>query len=194
MKNKNFTHGQVNMIRPHLNDIPEFSPPDGCGFRPMTLEDIDLWTDIQRDAEKYISISDDTFISEFGDDPHMIGRRCFIVTDPDGEGIGVASAWCNSNFRGLDYGRVHWIAIRPYWQGIGLGKATLSYVMQKLAQWHERAYLVTHTQRIAAVKMYLNFGFEPDLVPSSAFQYWKSAAASIRHPLLERVLKKADKA
>ncbi len=190
---ENLTGDQVNMIRSHLDDIPTFPFPSGFGIRPMTKEDIGLWTDIQRDAEPYLSIKDDTFASEFGDHPEAIQWRCFIVTGPDGRGVGVVSAWYNRDFRGQDYGRVHWIAIRPPCQGMGLGKAALSYVMHKLAQWHERAYLVTHAKRTAAVKMYLNFGFEPDLTPPGALESWKSAAESITHPLLDRALEYAEK-
>lgn len=183
---------QIIMIRPHLDDIPTFQFPPGFKVRPMTKAHIGLWTDIQRDAEPYLSIQDDTFALQFGDDLEAIQWRCFIVTDPDERGVGVMSAWYNRDFQGRDHGRIHWIAIRPAYQGMALGKAALSYAMHKLAEWHERAYLVTNAKRTAAVKLYLNFGFEPDLTPPGALENWQCTTESLRHPLLERALKDAE--
>lgn len=180
------------MIRPHLNEIPEVKFPSSFDIRPMSREDIGIWTDIQRDADPCLTINRDSFFSIFGDHLEALRWRCFIVTDPSGKGVGVASAWYNRDFRGRDYGRIHWMAIRPAWQGQGLGKATLSYVTEKLAEWHERAYLVTHARRTAAVKMYLDFGFQPLLTTSHALKLWENVSRSIKHPLLKRALGRAE--
>jgi GNAT superfamily N-acetyltransferase len=141
--------------------------------------------DIERDAEPYFEISDTLYDQEFGYDLPATQWRSFLVTNERGVGVGVISAWYNRNFRGLDYGQVHWVAIRPSYQGKGLGKAALSYTLNQLAQWHERAYLGTQSKRIPAIKLYLDFGFLPDLVEPGALEGWREVKRALKHPILE---------
>lgn len=176
------------MLRPHLDDIVEVPFPEGYGIRPMAIEDIGLWTDIQRDAEPYLKITDTTFQEEFGDDLEAITWRCYIVTNPKGLGIGTISAWYDCDFRGQYYGRIHWFALRPSCQGMGLGKAALSYGLNRLAQWHDRCYLMTSSERVAAIHLYLNFGFKPDFTPANAQTIWRELGTRLKHPVLEQSL------
>ena len=74
-------------------------------------------------------------------------------------------------------------------QGQGLGKATLAYSMRQLARWHKRAYLLTNIRRLPALKMYLDFGFEPDLYPPKAQELWQKVDESLDHPVLAHSLK-----
>jgi beta-glucuronidase len=178
----------VFMIRPHLRDIPQVPFPDGFGIRAMRLDESALWTDIQRDAEPHFPIGDDLFHDQFDDYLQATQWRSFIVTNEKGVGVGVVSAWFDRDFRGRDYGMIHWIAIRQAYQGLGLGKAALSFALYQLSQWHERAFLGTSTKRIPAIKMYLNFGFVPDLNPPGALEVWRDVAAKVPHPALEKAL------
>jgi ribosomal protein S18 acetylase RimI-like enzyme len=143
-----------------MDDIPQTPLPSGYTMRGMSVEDIGLWTDIQRDAEEYFEVTSSLFMNQFGDDLPSIGHRCFILRDPAGRGIGTISAWYNRDFRGEDWGRIHWVALRPSQQGRGLGKAMLTYAMNVLAGYHERAYLDTDARRLAAVGLYRKYGFE----------------------------------
>lgn len=179
----------VNMIRPHLRDIPEAPFAPGWGMRPMTVQDIGLWTDIQIDAEPFVTIKADLFMNQFGGDLEAVPQRCFLLTDPRGLGMGTISAWYNRDFRGADYGRVHWVSVRPCCQGKGLGKAELAYAMRALAAWHDKAYLVTSTERVGAIKMYLDFGFAPDLEAEGGRERWAALAATLKHPLLQGTLR-----
>jgi len=179
---------EVFMIRPHLRDIPQIPFPEGYGIRAMRLDESALWTDIQRDAEPHFPIADDLFHNQFDDYLQATQWRSFIVTNAKGVGVGVVSAWFDRDFKGEDYGMIHWIAIRQAYQGLGLGKAALSFALNQLSQWHERAFLGTQTKRIPAVKLYLNFGFVPDLAPPGALDVWREVAAKVPHPLLAQAL------
>jgi len=173
------------MIRPDLLDIPQVPFPDGFGIRPMTLDDIGLWTDIQRDAEQNANLPDSLFRQQFGHDLQSVPRRCFIVTDAKGLGVGVISSWYNRDFKGQDHGQIHWVAIRTACQGNGLGKAAMTHAMNQLARWHERCFLGTHTHRLPAIKIYLDFGFLPDLDPPGAAEKWREVRDKLKHPVLE---------
>jgi beta-glucuronidase len=179
---------EVHMIRPHLERIPQIAFPEGYAIRPMRPDEGGLWADIERDAEDYFPITDRTFANEFSHDLHAVQWRCFIITDRRGVGVGTVSAWYNRDYRGQEVGLVHWIAIRPAYQGRGLGKAALSLCLNRLACWHDRALLGTQTRRIRAIKLYLNFGFVPDLDAPGMVEIWREVAQELKHPALERAL------
>lgn len=182
----------VRMIRPHLRDIPQVPFPAGFQIRPMHVEEGGLWTDIVRDAEEYIEISDSLFDREFGSDLQSVEQRCFFIVDESDAAVGTISAWYNRDARWQDYGLVHWVAVRPAYQGIGLGKAGLSFALARLAQWHERAMLRTATRRLRALRLYLDFGFLPDMEQEGASEIWTEVNAELRHPALERALREQE--
>jgi beta-glucuronidase len=175
----------LHMVRPSLEGIPPAPFPKGFGIRPMRLGEGAVWVDIERDAEPYYPIADDLFVREFGRDPQATQWRSFLVTDGKGVAVGTVSAWYNRDYRGSDYGVIHWIAIRPAYQGLGLGKAALAYALHQLAKWHQRCLLITQSRRLPAIRMYLNFGFLPDLSVSGAAVGWREVKAQLQHPTLE---------
>ena len=174
----------VNMIRPHLRDIPDVPFPDGYGVRALHRNEGGLWEDIWRDAEPFFKIENGLFEKEFGDDPAAIERRCFIITAPDGVAAATISAWYSRDIDGLDYGRIHWVATRKTYQGKGIMRAGLSYALRQMAQWHTRAVLGTSTGRVAAIKLYLDYGFLPDMSAPNAREAWTSFRKKLNHPAL----------
>jgi beta-galactosidase/beta-glucuronidase/GNAT superfamily N-acetyltransferase len=174
----------VNMIRPHLRDIPEVPFPEGYAVRALRRNEGGLWEDIWRDAEQFSKIENGLFEREFGDDPAAIERRCFIITAPDGVAAATISAWYSRDIDGLDYGRIHWVATRKAYQGKGIMRAGLSYALRQMAQWHTRAILGTSTGRIAAIKLYLDYGFVPDMNAPNAHEAWTSFRKKLDHPAL----------
>jgi hypothetical protein len=64
----------------------------------------------------------------------------------------------------------------------------MSYALNVLAQWHERAVLGTQTKRLRAIRLYLDFGFLPDLEAPGAVQAWREVSEQLHHPALERAL------
>ena len=174
----------VTMIRPHLHDIPVVPFPGGYTVRSLRRNEGGLWEDIWRDAEEFFKIENGLFDREFGDDPGGIERRCYIITAPDGVAAATISSWYSRDIAGLDYGRIHWVATRKAYQGRGIMRAGLSYALGQMAQWHERAILGTSTGRIAAIKLYLNFGFVPDLTPPRDREAWLAFRKKLDHPAL----------
>ena len=175
---------QVTMIRPHLRDIPHTPFPEGYSVRPLLRNEGGLWEDIWRDAEQFMKIENGLFEKEFGDDPESIERRCYIIAGPDGVAVGTISSWYSRDINGLDYGRIHWVATRKAYQGRGIMRAGLSYALEQMAQWHVRAILGTSTGRIAAIKLYLDYGFLPDMSAPRAREAWAAFRAKLNHPAL----------
>lgn len=178
----------VSMVREHLRDIPSAPFPAGFGMRPFRRGEQGLWLDIERDAERELRVADDLFALEFGGDPAAAERRCFFVVNERGVAVGTVSAWHSPAFRDGRYGRIHWLAVRPACQGRGLGRAALGHALRALAEWHDKAWLLTSGDRKSAVKMYLDFGFVPDLNDERARAVWRLVRATLPHPVLERCL------
>ncbi len=174
----------VRMIRPHLDDIPQVDFPDGYSIRPLRVEEGAVWSDVVIEAEPWLELSTDLFTNEFSSDLSSVPERCFFVVDGADTPIGTISAWYKGAVRGLDYGLIHWVAVRPAHQGKGLGKAALSFALQKLALWHERAMLGTQSKRLPAISLYLNFGFLPDLEEAGAVEDWRLLRDQLNHPAL----------
>ena len=177
----------LTMIRANLDGVPDVPFRSGYGIRTMQPGDNVHWTDIWRDADPSVNIPDDMFGREFGSDWAVIGERCLLITDRENRAVGTISAWLNPAFRGQEYGRIHWVAVRPLHQGKGLAKAALSFALRKLAQWHQRCYLVTQVTRLPAIKLYLDFGFAPDVCDEHAERLWCYLRRTLNHPALASV-------
>lgn len=126
-------------------------------------------------------------------------RQCFVL-DAGGKAIGTGTAWFGGplaqavgndhprlaparspmhgeserNFTGGRWGRVHWMAMLPEFQGRGLGKALMTTICRRLRDLgHERAYLHTSAARRPAIRLYLNFGFEPIIRKAEEKSAWQ---------------------
>ena len=101
--------------------------------------------------------------------------------------VGTASAWYKNDHRGLDNGLIHWVAVRPNYQGKGLGKAVLACALEKLSLWHERAMLGTQSKRLPAIALYLDIGFLPDLQNPDVIEDWRLLRTQLNHPVLNNM-------
>jgi len=176
----------VTMIRHDMENIPQFPFPEGFSIRPMRLDEGGLWNDIVWDAEGHVS--DRLFHRQFGSDIQATQWRSFIITNEKGVGVGTLSAWYLRDYRGENYGLIHWVAVRPAYQNKGLGKAGMSFALNKMAQWHDRCLLHTSIKRIPAIKIYLDAGLMPDLRNEHEIEKWRQVKDVLKHPTLEKLL------
>ncbi len=175
------------MIRPTLDEIPQMPFPDGYGIRPMRLDEAGLWVDIQRDAEPYFDVQPEWFEQQFGSDLAAVPCRCYLVVNAKGVAVGTVSAWYKDDYHGETWGQVHWLAVRPAYQRLGLARAALAYCLSQLARWHDRAFLGTQSARIGAVRLYLEMGFVPDLDHPGAREAWLAIRDQVGYPALQEL-------
>jgi ribosomal protein S18 acetylase RimI-like enzyme len=164
------------MDRPHLQDLPDALP--AAPFRLRTYEPGDeaAWFAIHEVADPFNAFSADSFWDQFGTDRELLRQRQFYLVDGSGTPIGTASAWFQAN--DPDLGRIHWVAIRPEFQGQGLAKPLLAAVCHRLRELgHTRAYLTTSTSRVPAICLYHAFGFRPNLDGTGRQQDWRDFLA-----------------
>lgn len=166
--------------------------PPGFHFRSYQRGDEEAWTNLHRAAEPFLTVTDDMFEQQFGGAEEKLPGRMFLIENATGEVIGSGTAWMKEEWQGLrDWGKVHWIVIRPEYQGTGLFRPLMAQVMQRLAELHERAQLGTSTGRIWAIKGYLNCSFVPDpveLEDKKIRQAWTVAQQVLQHERLEEAL------
>lgn len=176
----------VVMRRADLEGLPAPRWPLGCGMRPMSLEEAPLWAEIQAEAEPFLTIDERLFHSEFGDAPEPIRERCFFIHDDRMREVGTISAWLTPE--APEQGRIHWVAVRPSAQGRGLARAALAEALWLMRRWHRSAWLATSTGRVAAIKLYLEAGFLPDVPSQHDRDAWLDLRDRYPHPLLVKAL------
>ena len=177
----------VRMIRDNMENIPQFAIPEGFAIRNYRRDEGYIWTRIQKAAEPYIDIDDELFDREFKRDLPAMEDRSFYLTTDAGEEIGTITAWWQPDINGKVWGQIHWVAVHPDYQGRGLSKPMMSVAMTRLRQSHERCFLGTSTGRMAAIKVYLDFGFIPDLSVENSREAWTEVASILEHPILKEL-------
>ena len=185
----------VRMERAHLRDLPRTDAPSDFRLRLYEPGDEQAWLSIHREADAYNTFTDASFTEQFGADSAEIARRQLYLVDPDDRVVGTTTAWYVAADPGL--GMIHWVAIRPACQGRGLARPLLARACALLGELgHTRAFLSTDTARVAAVCLYFDFGFMPNLDTRSAREAWADflartvdapRAKAVRRYLLNRV-------
>ena len=180
----------VAMIRPSLEFVPSYPFPEGYRCRFFRPGETLTWAQIECAAGEFASVAAAAshFEREFGPFAEELTQRCLFLEEPGGRAVGTASAWYNATFLGEAYGRLHWVAIHPEFQGRHLGKPLVSAALVVLAERHTRAYLTSQTSSARAIGIYLDLGFEPLLNTPRWEEAWRMLAVSTQHPSLRRFL------
>jgi len=173
------------MVREDMENIPQHDFPEGFRVRTYQPGDEDAWVWIHELADVWNVVTHEAFERNFAYDLEGMKDRGFFLLAPDGKAIGTTTAWYDPDFHGRDYGRIHWVAIIPEYQGKGLAKPLMTVAMNRLARSHDRCYLSTATPRLPAIHLYLNYGFRPFIHQPSCEEGWLWVREQLRHPLLE---------
>ena len=170
------------MTHADLKRVPRFALASGFTLQWYQPGDESHWLRIHLAADRFSQITPDLFTKQFGSPPsNDLHRRQCYVREPGGECVGTATAWFNDDFQGARWGRVHWVAIIPAFQGRGLGKALMSAICRRLRDLgHGRAYLRTGAARVPAIKLYQRFGFEPLIGDEREREAWRAVLSKCR--------------
>lgn len=164
---------RIIMIRENLLDLPDYQLPQGYSFQWYLPGMENDWVRIQEKSEPFLAVNYQYYEKEFGTRQEDLKQRQCFIRNNSGELVGTASAWFDSNFKGESYGRVHWVAIVPEEQGKKLSNCLLLAVLKKLIELnHSKVYLVTSSKRLAAIHLYLKFGFVPLLEKEEEIKAW----------------------
>ena len=172
----------VTMCRDTLAGIPAHALPLGYRIRSYAPGDEHEWVRIESAADQFNAISVELFRTEFGDNPARLAERQLYLLDGPGTIIGTATAWFDNAHRGQPYGRIHWVAIHPDFQGQGLSKPLLTSACRRLYELgHGKAYLVTSSARINAINLYAQFGFRTEIQGAQDEAVWEELRGHLRN-------------
>ena len=183
MLDKTIPHIIFPMKREAGTPIPQRPLPPGYSFRMFQQGYEKEWARIEASVGEFDCELDALlyFQREFMAYPDEITRRCIFVEAPDGEIIGTASAWwCYIGKRRRP--RVHWVAIKPEHQGMGLGKPLVTEVLRLMLETDgdDVFYLSTQTWSYKAVGLYKWAGFyitdEKDMMGCTNDRYDEAVA------------------
>jgi ribosomal protein S18 acetylase RimI-like enzyme len=165
---------RVLMLRPSLEQIAESKLPVGWWLRPYEPGFEQYWLEVHLAAEKQLTITPELFLRVFGNDPLRLHQRQLYLFTEARRAVGTVTAWFGPDFPETTCGRVHYLAVTPEFQGQGLGKALLGESLRLLKQLrYATAYLATSSTKLAAIRLYLQAGFEPVLRTPRDRELWR---------------------
>jgi len=176
--------------RRSLQNLQEYPLPDGYCFVFYRPGDRDAWIEIEKSAKEFETYEQglESWNRYYaGKDEELASRMVFIETDI-GEKVATATAYYDITGRDKSgAGWLHWVAVKREYQGRGLSKPLIGYVlnlMKSLGYTH--AKIPTQTTTWVACKIYLDFSFTP--IPANAVNSrmgWNIVKTLTNHPALK---------
>ena len=167
MMDKTVPYGKAIMIKHDVENYPRFFLPEGfyiTGYKEGLEKE---WAAVELEQQELGSLerAEEIFRKEFMSQPSWLEDRCLFVVDGNQNKVAaVISLWMGT-LVDEPRNRVHWIATKEEYQGLGLIKAALTYVMDLYHRLGQTGYiyLTTQTYSYKAINIYKKFGFEPYL-------------------------------
>lgn len=162
MLDKSIPYYEMIMVAAGWEPSRSAPPPPGYVIRPYQDGDEAHWAAIETSVGEFGQASDASAYWEREFRPHldMVRRRCLFALDPEGHYVGTCTAWEQYDPRPLFM--IHWVAVHPQRQGLGLGGALVCQAMELFRQ-SDSFPVVLHTQTWShkAIRLYHRLGFRP---------------------------------
>ena len=147
--------------------------PEGYTVRLCRRDELETWKVLALEEPQYVDYLTEYFDAVYADKADEFFERCLFVCDPQGKPVGTCFLW-------KAYGKIetiHWLHVLPEYEGLGLGRALLTEVLQRAKAEDFPIYLHTHPHCLRAVHLYNEFGFQlvTDPVVGSRSNDWEEA-------------------
>ena len=161
MLDKSVPHVKFLMSRKKGAPSPVYDLPDGYKFALYKPGDEKSWAEIELSVLEFPDEGEalEYFDKEYGPYIPALEERCLFIENDKGEKIATSTAWWCCPERCIP--RLHWVAVKPQYQGLGLGKAVVSKVTRMMLELDGDTdfFLSTQTWSHRAVKIYEKFGY-----------------------------------
>lgn len=138
------------------------SLPEGFSFRLYSPGDAKNWAEIETSVLEFSSAeaAQKYFSQDFLPHEEELGKRMVFVVSGKGEYVATATAWWN-DYNGRHQAALHWVSVRPEYQGLGLGGAVILQALSLFPTLEPGldVYLHTQTWSHKAVRLYSKLGF-----------------------------------
>ncbi len=144
--------------------------PENIQIKTYDTGDEKEWAAIETSVGEFDCLlrAEERFAKDFLCVPSEARRRCFFALSPQGVYAGTCSAWFDKTGEN-ETGLLHWFAVRPEYQGMGVGTALLKRVMQFFVEEDTfPVFLHTQTWSHKAIRLYMKAGFY--MLKDAAFQ------------------------
>lgn len=189
MLDKSIPYLNLPMLRKSGTPIPQYVLPAGCTFVPYTAGLESDWSEIETSVGEFDSISEalEYFQKNYLSYPGEVERRTIFIQTLDGKKVGTITSWWNYTGERRDP-TLEWVAVKPEYQGMGLGKAIVFEGMRRMLQIEGDRDIFLHTQTWSyrAIGIYLHAGFE--FMKTGSFSRYENDFAKAL-PYLEEKMK-----
>ncbi|MBQ7058926.1 MAG: GNAT family N-acetyltransferase [Firmicutes bacterium] len=148
-----------------LDNIPDYSLPEGYRFVLYQPGDKDAWIEIEKSAKEFSTEAqgEDAWKRYYENHEDILPERMFFVENASGEKVATATAFFDIHGRDTSGdGWLHWVAVRREEQGKGLSKPLITRVLKEMRKLgYTRAKIPTQTTTWLACKVYYDLGFRP---------------------------------
>lgn len=160
---KSIPYYDVLMKREKGSPLKKHILPAGFRFVDFKADDEKDWAEIETSVGEFKRAVDALVYFQKNYLPYKneLERRCLFIEDANGKKVATLTVWwCYTGLRRDPW--IHWVAVRPEYQGLGLGKALVSEGMKKLTdiEGDRDAYLHTQTWSYKAINIYRDAGFD----------------------------------
>ena len=178
------------LLERDLDTLPLFQLPQGYRFAFYQQGDRDTWIDIEKSAKEFSNYKQglEAWNRYYGDREYELFDRMVFIENAAGEKVATATAFYDITGRDKSgAGWLHWVAVRREYQGRGLAKPLIAYVLGRMRELgYTHAKRPTQTTTWLACKIYLDLGFAP--IPQNAVNSrdgWRIIKALTNHAALD---------
>lgn len=146
--------------------LPQASLPEGFSFVMFQAGDEESWAEIETSVLEFNSkeVALEYFIKNHLLYMSEVKLRTLFIQSDKGEKIATFTAWWK--YTGIRrHPFVQWVAVKPQYQGLGLGKALIAQGVRHMInlEGDQIMYVPTSTWAYKAIKLYKWAGFELEL-------------------------------
>ncbi|WP_274648744.1 GNAT family N-acetyltransferase [Paenibacillus humicola] len=146
--------------------IPQAALPKGYSIVTFQTGDEEAWGEIETSVLEFDEkdAAADYFTKNYIPYENEVKRRTLFIQADSGEKIATFTAWWN--YTGIRrHPFVHWVAVKPQYQGRGLGKAIIAAGVRHMIEIEGDSvmYIPTSTWSHKAIRLYRWAGFEFEL-------------------------------
>lgn len=122
--------------------------------------ELDIWKTMPFDsknlARKYYNYMTDFFNKVYLAKKDQFYKKCMFVCDSKDKPIATCFIWKSYD----KINTIHWLKVLKEYEGLGIGRALLTIIMQDLKKDDYPVYLHTQPASYRAIKLYSDFGFK----------------------------------
>ena len=163
MLDKTLPYYNIIMKRRKGAGIPEVMIPEGYSMKLYSEGDEISWAEIMVSVREFDFYEEalDYFRQEYMPHQAELARRCYFIQSSKGDKVGTLTNWWNYTQDRRDPS-VHWVGVKPEYQGLGLGKVLVYEGMRCMLELEgdRDFYLHTQTWSYKAITIYLKAGYE----------------------------------